>query len=110
MGTKGDRLTSKATESVERLLDEFAALGDITHKAMFGGYGIFESGVMFVLIDSAGTPHFRVDDTTQYVDVGSTKHSRMPYWSIPSDVLDDHDTLLAWAGQALEVARPAKKK
>ena len=78
---------------------------------MFGGYGVFESGVMFVLVDSAGVAHLRADDSTRarFEAVRAAKHGKMPYWSIPEPILGDHDQLLVWAGEALEVARAAKK-
>ncbi|MBT8202537.1 MAG: TfoX/Sxy family protein [Acidimicrobiia bacterium] len=110
MGTKGERLTGDATESAERLADALASLGDVTTRKMFGGYGVSEGNVMFGLIDSAGTAHLRVDETTesQFEAAGSTKHVRMPYWSIPPAIQDDPEVLLEWAGRALEVARRAK--
>ncbi len=55
MGKKGDKLTQAATGLIAtRLVDDLASLGDVTTKKMFGGHGIFESGVMFILIDSEG--------------------------------------------------------
>ena len=112
MGTKGERLTGDATESAGRLAEALEPLGDVTTRKMFGGYGVSEGSVMFGLIDSAGTPHLRVDETTEslFEQAGSTKHARMPYWSIPDEVLDDPEALLEWAGRALTVARGAKKK
>lgn len=112
MGTKGDKLTSAATEQAVALVDDLAALGDVTSKKMFGGYGIFESGVMFVLIDTEGTAHLRAtaDSEARYREAGSTKHGRMPYWSIPDDVAADEAKLVEWTTLALAEARAAKKK
>ena len=111
MGTKGERLTGDATASAEHLAEALASLGDVTTRKMFGGYGISEEGVMFGLIDSAGIPHLRVDESTEpdFEAAGSTRHSRMPYWSIPPDVLAEPEALLEWGSRALEVARRAKK-
>jgi DNA transformation protein len=111
MGEKDARLTGDATEAAERLVDALGSLGDVTSKKMFGGYGIFGDGVMFALVDSSGVPHLRADEstTTQFGDAGSTKHSRMPYWSIPDAVLTDDESLTTWATEAFEVAKAAKK-
>lgn len=111
MGTKGDKRTQDATDAAARLVDDLAPLGEVTSKSMFGGYGISESGIMFALIDSAGVPHFRVDQTTEetYVEAGSSKHARMPYWSVPEDALSDNKLLIERAKEALDVARRAKK-
>ena len=111
MGEKNARLTGDATETAERLVDALGSLGDVISKKMFGGYGIFGDGVMFALVDSSGVPHLRTDESTtkQFEDAGSTKHSRMPYWSIPDPVLNDDKQLTDWATKALAIAKAAKK-
>lgn len=99
------------TERAEALRDDLAPLGDVTVKKMFGGFGVFESGVMFALVDRDGTPFLRAVAATEarYIEAGSNKHG-MPYWSIPDRVLADDGLLLEWAGEALEVARAAKRE
>ena len=111
MGTKGDKLSTAATAAAEAMVDDLAELGDVTSKKMFGGYGIFESGVMFGIIDPEGKQHLRVGEATEphYVEAGSEKHSPMPYWSIPEAVLGDHARLVDWAIESLAVAKAAKK-
>ena len=111
MGRKGARLTGDATETAAMLVDALGALGNVTSKKMFGGYGVFLDGVMFALVDSGGVPHLRTDESTtrQFEKAGSDKHSRMPYWSIPAAVVDDSGKLVEWGTEALEVARAAKK-
>lgn len=108
---KGAKLTQATTDRAEALVDDLAPLGDVSLRKMFGGYGVFESGVMFALVDSNGVPHLRAVAETEprYVAAGSTKHG-MPYWSIPEPVLADEAALLEWAAEALDVARAAKKK
>ncbi|MDH3299526.1 MAG: TfoX/Sxy family protein [Acidimicrobiia bacterium] len=95
----------------ESLRQDLISLGEVTIKAMFGGYGLFESGVMFAIVDRDGTAFLRAVPETEprYVAAGSHKHG-MPYWSVPDDVLADGASLLEWAGEALEAARAAKKK
>ena len=112
MGEKGARLTGEATAVAEGLVDDLASLGEVTTKKMFGGHGVFESGVMFVLVDSAGTACLRADDSTKarFEAVGGEKHGKMPYWSVPANVMADDAQLLDWAREALAVARAAKKK
>lgn len=111
MGQKGAKLTDTATARAEQLVEDLSELGDVSAKKMFGGFGIFESGVMFVLIDPEGRPCLKADDTTRprYEAVRSEKHGKMPYWTVPDSVLADHDELLVWARESLGVARSAKK-
>jgi hypothetical protein len=51
MGTKGAELTNAASTSADRLQADLSGLGEISIRKMFGGYGVFESGTMFALVD-----------------------------------------------------------
>jgi DNA transformation protein len=110
MGTKGAKLTSASATSAERLQVGLSRLGDISIRKMFGGYGVFEAGTMFALVDSEGGIFFKVDDTNvgQFEEAGSTKHGRMPYYRVPEVVLDDEQALQEWAQSSIEVSRSAK--
>ncbi len=112
MSEKGARQSAAGAEMAERLVDDLAGLGDVTSKKMFGGYGVFEDGVMFALVDSTGDAFLRVDEatTTRFEQAGSAPHGKMPYWRIPSAVLEDESQLLEWAKQARDGARAAKKR
>ena len=112
MGEKGAKQTAAGADMAERLIEELVPLGHVTAKKMFGGFGIFENGVMFVLVDSAGIAHLRADATTsdRFAAADSERHGRMPYWQIPETVLEDPAQLLEWATTARDVARAAKKK
>ncbi len=111
MGEKGARQTPAGAAMAERLRDDFAELGNVTTRKMFGGHGVFESDVMFALIDSTGTPFLRADDATspEFEAAGAHRHGRMPYWTIPASVLRDERALVAWADRSLSVARAAKR-
>ncbi len=113
MGEKHAKRTPAATEEAEALADDLAGLGDaaVTHRAMFGGYGIFADGVMFALVDSQGTAFLRTDEETErnYDAFGSEPHDPMPYHSIPPNIRANPGELRTWAAEALEVARAAKK-
>ena len=102
-------MTGTAVDSAERLVDDLAAIPGISSKRMFGGVGIFAERTMFIIVDSAGRVFFRVNDATVgwFVEAGSEKHGRMPYWSVPESVLADQNQLEDWAQQALEAARGA---
>ena len=51
-------------EYLEFVMEKLAPLGDITSRAMFGGYGIFHQGLMFALI-SEDTLYFKVNDSNR---------------------------------------------
>jgi len=111
MGKKGDKDTGAAAASAERLVPLLEKAGDVTSKKMFGGVGLFETGTMFGIIDSAGDIFFRAgDDVAHFEAAGSGRHGKMPYFSVPDSVLDDSSELLAWAQTAIDASRAAKKK
>lgn len=93
--------------AVERL----GPLGDITSRATFGGWSIFEHDIMFALISGASL-FFKADDTTRatYEAAGSEPYGRMPYYEAPGDVLEDPVRLEEWARGAMAVAHSALKK
>ena len=97
---------------VEFVVEQLDPAGDITHKAMFGGHGIWESGDMFALISSDSELYFKVDDTTRprYQDAGSEQFMTMPYWSVPADLLEDREQLLDWAAEAVAVGHATATK
>jgi DNA transformation protein len=94
--------------------EHFAGLGRLEIKRMFGGAGVYASGVMFALLDD-GVVWLKGDETLgeAFVEAGCrqfrypTKDGRtmsMGYWTLPETALDDPDEAVAWARRSLEVA------
>ncbi len=111
MGIKGDKLTNEADSLCGQVVDILVSLGVVTSKKMFGGYGIFESGIMFALVNSKAELFFKVGDENRqdFANAGSSQHGKMPYFEVPKEVLDDDSLLQKWAQTAIEGAREAKK-
>ncbi len=107
MGTRGARYSDEVGQFAEEVVETFEALGLVSWRKMFGGAGIFIEDSMFALIDANARLHLKVDDTNRdrFLDVGAEKHVRMPYYSVPSEVLVDDDTLVDWARDSIEIAR-----
>ncbi len=84
-------------------------VGDVTIKAMFGGYGIFEDGDMFVLISRDDRIYFKVDDTNRadYEAAGAEQFKPMPYYEVPEEVLADEESFVEWAGRSIAIAHSA---
>jgi DNA transformation protein and related proteins len=106
---------------VAYVMELLSPLGQVTGRAMFGGYGIWERGDMFALLDSSSTLYFKAGASTEpgYRAAGSTqfapevsgrKAMPMPYWSVPADVLEDPELMAEWAGAAIAVAHATPKK
>ena len=112
MGKKGAKLTQQATDVCEGLLQSLSGIGDLGARKMFGGYGLFESGVMFALVNSDGEPYLRVTDLNRacFEKANAEQFGRMPYYSIPGSVLRDPGQLREWAAASVDAAHQAKKK
>jgi DNA transformation protein len=111
VGEKGAKLTSDATQSYERVIESLHPLGDMTGKKMFGGYGIFESGTMFALVNSEGRVFFKADESNRwrFQEAGADRHGKMPYYQVPDTVLRDEDLLFEWAIESIEIAHKSKQ-
>ena len=109
MGEKGTRQSAAGSQACAQLLADLAPLGEVSTRKMFGGFGVFADGVMFAIVDTFGDCFLRADRTTEdeFSAAGSGRHGRMPYWQIPAPVRRDRAALLAWARNALDVARRA---
>jgi DNA transformation protein and related proteins len=99
----------------EFLRDQFAPLGRVTTRRMFGKTGVFCDGVMLGMV-AEDTLYFRVDDDnrTAFKEAEASpplnyeKQGRtidLSFWRAPERLLDEPDELVAWARIALAAAR-----
>lgn len=101
----------------EHIKKELIEIGAVTTKKMFGGIGIFLDGLMFAKISGDGTLYFRVDDSNRadYEGLGAeqfhsgSKKKGMPYYIVPTQIIDDNALLVKWAKIAHDVAVANKK-
>lgn len=106
MGKKGAKFSEEIGTLADETLHRLSPLGPITWKKMFGGASIYLDGKMFALIDPEARLHFKVDDSirARFDDAGSTKHDRMPYFSVPEKVLANDEALIEWAQSSAQLA------
>lgn len=107
MAIKYDKTNPASAEVTALLVSKIIGIEGVTNKKMFGGHGIFHDGKMFGLIDSKGNCFIKADDTTRhdYLEKGSEQHSRMPYYSLPEDVVEDAELLVTWIEKAMEISK-----
>lgn len=109
-------------EFADHICDILSPLGPVTAKSMFGGFGIYLDGLMFALI-AWDCLFLKADDANRamFEDSGSApfkpwedKPMVMPYWEVPTDVLEDGGELCRWArasfDAALRTRKPKRKK
>ena len=106
------------TELRDRVLQQLVQFGEVHGRAMFGGYGLFERGAIFGLING-DTLYFKVDDASkpQYVDAGSRPFNpygdpedTLFYYSVPDDLFADGERLLHWWKEAVRVGHRTRRR
>ena len=100
--------------------DVFKNTSGVTSRAMFGGWGIYQNGVMFALI-ADGELYFKVGETNKsdfekegshpfVYSQGNHKSTTMSYWVLPERVMEDEEELAIWVKKSVSIARKAKKR
>lgn len=91
------------------VLDQLSELPGLTHRAMFGGYGLYQREIFFGIVHK-GRLYFKTDRITapRYRDRGmksftpTATQTLKNYYEVPVEVLEIPDDLTAWAAQAVE--------
>ena len=91
------------------VLDQLADLHNITARAMFGGYGLYQKANFFGIIHK-GRLYFKVTATTTscYKDHGmkpfrpNAKQTLKSFYEVPVDVIEDPEALTSWAKQSIK--------
>lgn len=107
MGEKGAKNTAAAETMIKSLVEDLKEIENLTSKKMFGGFGLFHDGKMFGIVDSEGSPFFKVNDELKvdFENRGGHQHSRMPYFSIPKEILSEKESLLDWARRSITISK-----
>ncbi len=114
-------MTAEHRDYFESLLGRMEPFGHVSGKAMFGGFGYWEDGDMFALLDSSGTFRLKADTTTvdAFERAGCEPFApempagrapmTMPYWRVPARVLRNDSTFEAWVRDAIAVGHATAK-
>jgi len=105
---------ARVDERVGELLDDLAALRELSARRMFGGVGFYCDGVFFGLL-AEGALYFKVDEenVAAYRAAGMPAFQPYPgrpaqalgYHEVPLEVQERRERLLEWAAAALAAAR-----
>lgn len=104
----------------EYVRDQLEPLGGVTLRRMFGGHGVYRSGVFFAIL-YRDRLYFKTDAHTRVAYEAremtafrpSRKQTLANYYEVPVDVLEEAPTLVEWAREALRVATtssPARRR
>jgi DNA transformation protein len=119
-GSEQGRSMVASDSFAEFLREQFAPLGRVSMRRMFGKTGVFCDGLMFAMVTD-DTLYFRVDDqnreafeeaaafpSSNYAKGGRTID--LAFWRAPERLWDEPDELVAWARTALAAARRVAAK
>ena len=104
----------------EFLREQFAPLGHITVRRMFGKTGVFCDGLMLGMVRD-NTLYFRVDDDNRAVFKEAESFPPLNYekkggtidlsfWRAPERLFDEPDEFVTWARAALAAAQRVAAK
>jgi len=99
----------KADTFKEFVLDQLTDIGQVSCRAMFGGYGLYRAGVFFGILYK-GQLYFKTgpNTVTSYSERKmkpfrpSLKMTLKSYYEVPPDILEDPDELVVWARLAIQ--------
>ena len=106
------------SDFTEYLKEVFQALGIVTVRKMFGGYGIYLDGLMFALVadeelylkvDKLTLNQFEEKNLSPFVYTKKGKPIKMSYYQAPEEIYEDPDIASVWGKLAFEAALRGKK-
>lgn len=103
---------------LEFVQEQFSPLGEISSRAMFGGYCLYCNGIVFALVannqvylkaDQINRPQFearRLPPFRPFED----QNTVMSYYQAPPEIYEDSDAMRQWCGGAAEAGKRAQIK
>ena len=95
------------------ILEQLEGLGDLRSRRMFGGVGLYRGELFFGLIDD-DTLFFKSDSTNsadyiarkmpRFMPFPDRPEAVMAYYQVPADIIEDAESLVAWARKSVAVA------
>jgi DNA transformation protein len=97
---------------LERIVADLRDLGPITLRPLFGGHGVYSRDAIFGIV-FRGRLYFKVDEESkgEYLARGmgpfrpNERQTLKSYFEVPQEVLDDRESLLSWAREAIRVGQ-----
>jgi len=101
------------------VIEQLEGLGRIRAQRMFGGVGLY-CGERFFALLADDTLYFKVDDSNRgdFLSRGMEPFRPFPdeperamgYYRVPVDVIEDAESLVAWARRSVAIAVPKPRR
>jgi DNA transformation protein len=109
------------------VLEQLEGLGDLRSRRMFSGVGLYSGELFFGLIhddtlffksDSTNSAEYIARNMPRFMPFPDRPAAVMAYYQVPADIIEDAESLIAWARKSVAVAlrsraaksRPAPRK
>ena len=102
------------SQFVTHIVELMEAFGPVESKAMFGGWGLYHSGVFFALVlgdvlylkaDGENRPSFEALGLPPFVyESRLGQKTAMQYFQAPADALESRDVMAEWARRSYAAA------
>ena len=109
---------ARQSEFVDFVVELLAPIPEVRARAMFGGYGIYQSDTMFAIIVDDQL-YFKADDITfkvfterglnPFIYTSRGKTITMQYYEAPPEVFEEPEVMQNWAQQAIQAALRTKR-
>jgi DNA transformation protein len=99
------------------VLEQLERLGSLRPNRMFGGVGLYADGLFFGLIDDdtlffktgeRNIAAYRERNMPRFMPFPEKTNLALGYHQVPADVIEDAETLVSWAREAVAVALAAQ--
>jgi DNA transformation protein and related proteins len=95
------------------ILEQLAGLGNLRSRRMFSGVGLYSGDLFFGLIhddtlffksDSTNNAEYIARNMPRFMPFPDRPAAVMAYFQVPADIIEDAESLVAWARKSVAVA------
>jgi len=95
---------------LEFVLEQLNGMEGLTHRYMFGGYGLYQYGKFFAILYD-GRVYFKTNLKSRmpYIQNGmkafqpNEKQTLKNYFEVPGEILEEPELLISWAHSAVHI-------
>ena len=107
MGLNTEKNIELSNQLAELMQVNLVKIDGLSTKKMFGGHGLFHESKMFGLIDSKGNCFLKANEENieLFTEAGGLQHSRMPYYSINLETINNEKKLILLTQHAIKISK-----
>jgi DNA transformation protein and related proteins len=107
---------SVSSDYLTYVLDQLAALGEVSARRMFGGaglycgeffFGLISEDVLYLRVSEASRGDYTARGMAAFRPYADRPQLSMNYFEVPAEVLESSAELTAWARRAVAAAQTA---